>query len=105
MRVGRAFAPTWRDIPAADAPYLNLTAPAQPNVLLEMAEPTRVPVMAGIHRTVEHLGLRLDDPAAFLATACDVSTRWGSALRPVPWSPLGSGARLRSAARIPTLPA
>lgn len=65
-RVARAIAPTWRELPEANAPYVNLTGPAQPNVLLTLAAPAAVPLVLGITRKVTQLGLHLDEPAAFL---------------------------------------
>ena len=72
--IAEALAATWRDVPdAPDAAYLNVTSPAEPNVLLTLATPVLVRVAGGLRtRRVERLGLRLDDPAAFvqaLATA------------------------------------
>ena len=46
--------------------YLNLTKPAAPNVLIMLATPQRVRLVAGIHREVRRLALRLDDPDSFL---------------------------------------
>lgn len=65
--IARAIAPTWRDLPATDAPYLNLTAPAQPNVLIDLDRLVAVPVVVGIRRKVRQIGLHLDEPDAFLA--------------------------------------
>lgn len=65
-RVARAIAPTWRELPEANAPYVNLTGPAQPNVLLTLSELTPIAIGLGLKRKVLHLGLHLDDPAAFL---------------------------------------
>jgi hypothetical protein len=79
LDVGRRFAlrvpraslasvvqPDWRDIPEAGTPaasdYLNLMKPAPPNVLLTLAEPSRVRIAGGIRRTVRRIGLHVDEP-------------------------------------------
>ncbi len=69
-RVVRFFRPTFRDLPTPGAneggDYVNLTKPAAPNVLIVLDEPRRVRLTAGLHREVRRIGLRLDDPDAFL---------------------------------------
>lgn len=84
LRVGRRFRadvpralvvgathPTWRDLPASEGDaareFLDLTQPADPNVLLTLAAPTPVRLPGGIQRRVRQLALHLDDPQAFLA--------------------------------------
>ena len=59
---------TWRDAPDGPDPrYLNAMAPADPNVLLSFARPVPVRLAWGlVRRRVERVGLRLDDPAAFV---------------------------------------
>jgi hypothetical protein len=66
--VAHAQPATWRDVPdRPDATYLNLTGPAEPNVLLTFAAPVPVRVAGGIvTRRVTRVGLRLDDPDGFL---------------------------------------
>jgi len=83
LRVGRRFAarlsrsdietavrPDWRGLPRAGTPaaagYLNLMKPASPNVLLILSTPTRVRLPGGISRSVQRLGLHLDEPQSFL---------------------------------------
>jgi hypothetical protein len=63
-----AAAATWRELPdAPDAGYLNVTSPAEPNVLLTFAAPVPVRVAGGlVTRRVARLGLHLDEPEAFL---------------------------------------
>ena len=46
---------------------INLTKPAQPNVLIVLTEPQRVRLTAGLHRDVRRVALRLDDGRGFLA--------------------------------------
>lgn len=62
-------APGWRERPAAGTPgYLNLTGPAEPNVLLVPAAPVFVRLLGGlVRRRATTIGLHLDDPAAFAA--------------------------------------
>jgi hypothetical protein len=62
--------PTWRDMPSAGPPgYLNLTAPAQPNVLLRPSTPVSIRLVGGLlRRTVTTIGVHVDDPAGFAAT-------------------------------------
>jgi len=62
-----AISPSWRDLP--DAPnrsYLNLTKPAEPNVLLTFSEPVVITLPAGLRRSVRTLALFVDTPEAFL---------------------------------------
>ena len=66
--VAGVIAATWRDVPDhPDAAYVNATGPAEPNVLLTFAAPVKVRVAGGlVTRQVARLGLRLDDPDAFV---------------------------------------
>lgn len=66
-RIATAITPTWRDLPAPGAGFLNATKPAEPNVLLTFRDPVPIRVMGMVSRPVHQLGIRLDDPAAFLA--------------------------------------
>lgn len=65
-RLVSAVQPEWRDIPEAGTPaasdYLNLMKPATPNVLLTLAEPSRLRIAGGIRRTVRRIGLHVDEP-------------------------------------------
>jgi hypothetical protein len=67
--VRNAIQSTWRDVPARDTPkYLNLMAPAEPNVLLELHAEVSVRLRGGIlYRPMTRLGLHVDEPAQFLA--------------------------------------
>jgi hypothetical protein len=62
-------APAWRDVPAAGTPgYLNLTAPAEPNVLLRVSAPVQARLLGGVlRRSVTTLGVHVDDPLGFAA--------------------------------------
>jgi hypothetical protein len=66
--VAGASTATWRDVPdGPDAAYLNVTGPAEPNVLLTFAAPVPVRVAGGlVTRRVARVGLRLDDPDGFV---------------------------------------
>lgn len=66
--VARVSTATWRDVPdGPDAAYLNVTGPADPNVLLILAAPVPVRMAGGlITRHVARVGLRLDDPVGFM---------------------------------------
>jgi hypothetical protein len=63
--------PTWRDLPAPGTPgardYLNLMKPTTPNVLVTLAAAATVRLPGGLARRATRLGLRLDDPDAFVA--------------------------------------
>lgn len=63
--------PGWKDIPESGTPaaadYLNLTKPAEPNVLVTLVAPKRVRLPGGISRRVRRLGLHLDEPDGFVA--------------------------------------
>jgi len=69
--IERASAPTYRDLPTPGTTqgrdYLNLTKPTAPNVLLVLAEPRRVRLMASVHREARRIAFRLDDAPRFLA--------------------------------------
>lgn len=68
-----ATAPTWRELPEpADRAYVNLTKPAEPNVMLVLREPATVRLPGGLRRRCTRVGLHLDEPARFLA-ALDVA--------------------------------
>jgi hypothetical protein len=66
--VAGVSAATWRDVPdGPDAAYLNVTGPAEPNVLLTFVAPVPVRVAGGLlTRHVARVGLRLDDPHGFV---------------------------------------
>ena len=61
----------WREVPAIGTPdsrdYRNLMKPATPNVLVTLVAPTMIRFPGGVVRQVRRLGLRLDDPAGFIA--------------------------------------
>lgn len=58
---------SWRTVPSPARGYLDAAQPAEPNVVLTLAEPTVVTGPLGLRRTVTRLGLRLDDAAGFVA--------------------------------------
>lgn len=64
--------PGWKDIPESGMPaaadYLNLTKPAEPNVLITLVAPKRLRLAGGISRNARRLGLHLDDADGFVAT-------------------------------------
>jgi hypothetical protein len=68
--VARVIKPTFRDLPTPGTTqgrdYVNLTKPAAANVLIGLAHPLRVRLPGGLHRDVTRLGLKLDDPDAFM---------------------------------------
>jgi hypothetical protein len=68
--VDAVIRPTFRDLPTPGTrqgdDYLNLTKPAPPNVLVVLRNPTRIRLLAGVHRNIRRLSLRLDDPLAFV---------------------------------------
>lgn len=57
---------TWRDLVDLSSDSLNLTKPAEPNVLLHLRAPTAVRLYAGISRRVSRVMLHVDEPAAFV---------------------------------------
>jgi hypothetical protein len=64
----RAIAPTWRDLPdGPDRSYLNVTKPAEPNVLLTFSQPVVVNLPGGLRRSIRTLAVFVDAPEAFLA--------------------------------------
>jgi hypothetical protein len=69
--VATVVRPSWQELPVAGASgsgdYRNLMKPTTPNVLVTLAEPARVRLPGGIERSARRLGLRLDDPAGFIA--------------------------------------
>jgi hypothetical protein len=69
--VATIIQPSWRDVPEVGAPesrdYRNLTKPATPNVLVTLVAPAMARLPGGVARPARRLGLRLDDPAGFIA--------------------------------------
>lgn len=63
----------WKDIPQQDPQYINLTAPAQPNVLLKLREQVRVPIALGLKRRATQLGLHVDEPDEFVSCIRNVA--------------------------------
>lgn len=63
-----AFRPTWRDIPAgqSDARYVNLTKPAEPNVIIVLRSPVPLRMLGALTRQVTRVGLHLDKPDTFV---------------------------------------
>ncbi len=62
---------SWRTVPRPAPRYLDTASPGQPSVVLAFAQPVVVTGPLGLRRTVgrtvERVGLRLDDPAGFVA--------------------------------------
>jgi hypothetical protein len=71
--IARTLKPTFRDLPTPGTnqgrDFLNLTKPAAPNVLIVLDTIRRVRTMAGLHRDVQRVALKLDDPDGFLRSA------------------------------------
>jgi hypothetical protein len=59
--------PTWRERPTRAADYLNATKPAEPNVLITLKTPATARLAGGVRRSVQRIGLHVDDPAAMVA--------------------------------------
>jgi hypothetical protein len=57
---------TWRDLVDLQRDAVNLTKPAEPNVLLHLRAPTAVRLFGRMSRRVRSIGLHLDEPAAFV---------------------------------------
>jgi len=57
---------TWRDVPSRGPGYLKGSGFAQPNVAVRFTEPLAVKIF-GVTKQVSTVGLRLDDPAGFVA--------------------------------------
>ncbi len=57
---------TWRDLVDLQRDAVNLTKPAEPNVLLHLRGPTAVRLFGGISKRVRSIGLHLDEPAEFV---------------------------------------
>lgn len=57
---------TWRELVELPAGGVNLTKPAEPNVLLHLRAPTAVQLFAGMSKRVNRVGLHVDEPAAFV---------------------------------------
>jgi hypothetical protein len=60
----------WRDVPAPGTPmaegYINLMKPSTPNILLTLVTPTQLRLPGGVRRSVQRIGLHLDEPQCFL---------------------------------------
>ncbi|NUQ19522.1 MAG: hypothetical protein HOQ09_01035 [Gemmatimonadaceae bacterium] len=69
--IAAATRPTWRELPVSGTPeaagYVNLTKPAQPNVLITLATPVTLRLVGGVRRAVQRIALCLDEPDAFIA--------------------------------------
>ena len=73
--LARAISPSWQELEAArELGALNLTKPAEPNVLLIFSEPVPVQLPAGLRRNSRALILAFDEPEAFLASINHAST-------------------------------
>ena len=62
-----AISPSWHDLP--DVPnrsYLNVTKPAEPNVLLTFREPIIINLPGGLRRPIRILAVMVDTPGVFL---------------------------------------
>lgn len=83
LRIGRRFSvrlrradvdhllqPSYRDLPTPGTnqgrDYLNMTKPAQPNVLIVLRESVDVPLLGRLRLSVRRLGMHLDDPSGFI---------------------------------------
>jgi hypothetical protein len=76
-RVSNTVHATWRDIPTLGSPgvsdYRNLMKPATPNVLVTLTEASPI-TLFGVTLRPRRLGLRLDDPAGFVAAMNQVAS-------------------------------
>lgn len=65
-----ASRPTWRDLPTPGTPaaegFVNLTKPADPNVLLRLDVPARLRIAGGIARHASRIAMHLDEPDRFI---------------------------------------
>lgn len=68
--IATVIRPSWRDLPAGGEPgardYINAVKPGEPNVLLTLSSATPVRLMGAVRRDAIKLGLRLDEPDAFI---------------------------------------
>lgn len=65
--VAGATRPTWKDLPSDVARgVLKISGFDDPNVLLQFGEPVAAKLGLGVSRAVTTIGLRLDDPDAFV---------------------------------------
>ncbi len=69
-----ASQPGWRDLDAVRNGMLNLTKPAEPNVLLQLDEAGCVELFKGVRKRTRFVGLHVDDPAGFVHAVSDRST-------------------------------
>ncbi len=58
---------SWRNVPRPAPGYLDAARPGTPNVVLTLGRPAAVTGPLGLRRTVTRIGLRLADPAGFVA--------------------------------------
>lgn len=66
--VSQVAAVGWRDLPGeVSQGYLKVSGFDDPNVLVTLRDAVRVRLGFGMHRTARVIGLRLDDPASFVA--------------------------------------
>jgi hypothetical protein len=65
--VARVTRPAWNDVPGeASRGFLKISGFDDPNVLLHLNHPVAASLGMGITRAVTTIGLRLDDPEAFV---------------------------------------
>jgi hypothetical protein len=68
--IERVLKPTHRDLPTPGTnqgrDYLNMTKPAQPNVLIVLREPVEVRLVGSLRRSFRRFSMHLDDPSGFI---------------------------------------
>ena len=68
--IERVLKPSHRDLPTPGTnqgrDYLNMTKPAQPNVLIVLREPVEVRLAGRLRRSVRRFSMHLDDPSGFI---------------------------------------
>lgn len=63
-----AISPSWRDLPnGPNRSYLNVSRPAEPNVLLTFSDPVMIHLPGGLRRSIRMLAVFVDTPEDFLA--------------------------------------
>ena len=82
--IARITEPAWTEVPASQAgDYLSFAGPSGPNVLIQLATPVTLILPAGFRRCARYIGLRVDEPHAFVLAVEEGRSAYSSGSMPV----------------------
>jgi hypothetical protein len=67
----------WHNLPQGMQDFVNITRPAQCNVLITFREPVKLRLLNAVWRPVRHLGVAADEPDAVVAALTPAPARAG----------------------------